>query len=64
MIRGPLDLTGDIIAYEQGDLDEDATVTLFQNLVDTGLLFQLQGHYHRVAADLVRSGLITIRRSA
>ena len=32
-----------IIAYEQGDLDQDATVELFQHLVDTGLAWQLQG---------------------
>ena len=25
-IKGPLDLTGDIIAYEQGDLDEEDTL--------------------------------------
>jgi hypothetical protein len=64
MIREPLDLTGDIIAYESGELDDEQTVALFQNLVDTGLVFHLQGCYHRTAAALVREGLVTIRRAS
>ena len=39
-----------IMAYEQGDLDEQDTLELFQELMDTGLAFSLQGHYGRTAA--------------
>lgn len=48
-----------IIAFEQGELDEDGVVELFQGLVDTGLAWQLQGFYGRTARDLIEAGLVT-----
>ena len=54
------DLTARILAYEAGTLEEGETIALFQELVDTRLVFVLQGHYGRVARDLVDAGLVTI----
>jgi hypothetical protein len=51
-------LTDAIIAYEDGELDEDGIVELFQHLVDSGLAWQLQGHYGRTARDLITAGLV------
>jgi hypothetical protein len=52
-----LRLTSDIIAYEDGELDEEQTVDMFQRMIDTGLAWQLQGCYGRVAARLLEDGL-------
>ena len=46
-----------IIAYEAGELDEPRTVELFQELIDTGLAWQLQGSYGRTAQALIKAGV-------
>lgn len=38
-----------LMAYEQGDLDEEQIVEMFQNLIDSGMVNSLQGHYGRTA---------------
>lgn len=55
-----MDQLSQMIAYENGELDEDSTVKLFQSLVDSGLAWQLQGHYGRTAADLIRAGRVVL----
>lgn len=47
-----------IMAFEEGNLSVKETVQLFQELVDSGLVWQLQGYYGRVARDLIQAGLI------
>ena len=47
-----------IIAYENGDLeDAEETVEFFQEIIDSGLVWQLQGHYQRVAISLIEAKL-------
>lgn len=47
-----------LMAYEAGELDEDEMVSFFQGLVDTGMAWQLQGHYGRTAHALIEAGLV------
>jgi len=53
------DLTERIVEYENGQLDQQQTIQLFQELVDSGLITKLQGHYGRLAFQLMEAGLIT-----
>ena len=53
------ELTQQIIDYEQGELNNDQTIQLFQELYDSGLVWNLQGHYGRLAYQLIEAGLIT-----
>lgn len=48
-----------IVNYEQGDLTESEVIALFQFLLDSGLVWQLQGQYGRTASRLLQAGLIT-----
>ena len=51
-----MDVVNKMIAWESGELDHDETVEFFQHLIDTGMVFSLQGCYQRTAAALIRSG--------
>ena len=41
--------------------DEDQVLQAWQHLVDTGLAWQLQGRFGRIAIDLIVQGLINRR---
>ena len=58
--KRPYDSVGAIIAFEQGDLDDDETIELFQHLVDTGLAWTLQGSYGRMAKNMIDAGVVTL----
>jgi len=55
---GKTAMTQDLIDYENGELDSAEVIVLFQDLVDSGLAWNLQGHYGRTAMDLIHAGLV------
>jgi len=48
-----------VIRYENGEMTEEETVDFFQELVNTGLAWNLQGHYGRMAMHLIEAGLVS-----
>lgn len=54
------ELLDQIMAYEEGSLDDEETLQLFQELINTGLVWNLQGSYGRTARDLIEAGLCTL----
>lgn len=50
------DEVGAIIAFEQGELNDEGVIELFQHLVDNGHAWSLQGFYGRTARALIDAG--------
>jgi hypothetical protein len=46
-----------IIQFEMGELNQADTLELFQQLIDSGLAWHLQGSYGRTARQLIEAGL-------
>ena len=55
------ELAKKIIAYEQDRLSHDETVALFRELFDSGIVWDLQGHYGRMAHRMLEEELISER---
>ena len=48
-----------IVQYECGELDDNATLELFSELIKTGQAWRLQGHYGRTAKAIIDAGYIS-----
>jgi hypothetical protein len=56
----PKDIIGRVIAYETGELEEGEVIELFQDLIDNGLAWTLNGTYGRMAMALIQAGDCTV----
>jgi polyhydroxyalkanoate synthesis regulator phasin len=45
------------IKYENGNMTNEETIKFFQELIDSGMAWKLQGHYGRTAVHLLEEGL-------
>lgn len=55
----PRDVVAETIAFEEGLLTPTEVISFFQYLIDTGLVWSLQGTYGRTASLLISSGQCT-----
>jgi hypothetical protein len=51
-----VDTVDKIMRYEGGEMDDDEIIEFFQELIDNGLAWRLQGHYGRMATRLIEAG--------
>ena len=55
-----MNIVDKIMRWEQGEMTtEDEVVEFFQELVDTGVAWSLQGSYGRTATALIDAGYVT-----
>lgn len=54
-----MDITSKIIDFEEGSLTYEEIIELFQHLIDSGLVWKLQGTYGRTASALIEAGYCT-----
>ncbi len=57
-MAGNMDVVGQIVAFEQGELENEEVFALFQFLLDSGMIHSLQGSYQRMAEELLLAGKI------
>tara|TARA_R100001079_G_C4404006_1_gene132638 strand:- start:290 stop:487 length:198 start_codon:yes stop_codon:yes gene_type:complete len=60
MSKESTDIVGKIMAFEQGELDNEEVYSLFQFLLDSGMIHSLQGSYQRMAEELLLAGMISM----
>jgi hypothetical protein len=57
-----MDRADKIMAFEQGDLQDCEIIALFQELLDSGIVWQLHGSYGRLARQLIEAGFYGRRK--
>jgi hypothetical protein len=53
-----------MLLLEDGLLDVEDTIELFQELINSGLAWKLQGFYGRTASNLIQQGYCTMNKGA
>jgi hypothetical protein len=53
-----MEMIEDIKRYENGEMNEEQEIEFFQTLLDTGIIFSLQGHYQRQMDRMIENGVV------
>jgi hypothetical protein len=53
-----------MMAFENGEMAEDEVVEFFQELIDTGMAWKLQGFYGRTATQLIDAGYCSLPQNS
>lgn len=53
-----MEMIEDIKRYENGEMNEEQEAEFFQSLLDTGIIFSLQGHYQRQMDRMIENGVV------
>ena len=48
-----------IMKFENGEMEQDEVVEMFQELINSGMAWKLQGSYGRTAMALIEAGYCT-----
>jgi len=51
-----MDIVDKIMAFESGEMSDENTVVFFQEMIDSGTVWHLQGSYSRMARTLINEG--------
>ncbi len=56
--RSKTEFVDKIIEYESDEMSDSDTVKFFSELVKSGMVWKLQGHYGRVASAMINNGIL------
>lgn len=52
------DVVDQIMKYEEGEMNGQEVIDFFAHLIKSGMIKNLQGSYHRAAANLIEQNLL------
>ena len=56
-----MDIVGKIMDFESGQMTGEEIIEFFQELIDSGMAWSLQGSYGQMAQALIDQGLVEVR---
>ena len=58
-----MDMLDAVMLLEGGEASEEEQIAAMQSLIDSGVVWQLQGCYGRAAHRLIQAGVCTARKA-